>query len=508
MISLYFLDFTLAFVCITKQGNTIKAHEICNGIIDCCEKNEPNCGDERFALCYNKKCDDETKFQCTYGGCLDRALRCDGKTDCWDGSDENDFECLEGAALENAYEDLKGEYEGDQILACEGKEPLPWSLVCDGQADCRDGRDEDPKLCSAIECEPPHFRCLYGACVSQKALCNHVLDCLDGSDEISEICQELHPQTKNSQTQGFKATSNWDELFCSLENDPSNSLIVENYVGNNTFRPNAKVPQDTVVSLSCKPGFRLDGKEKNICTGNSWRYKLAKCVKECKHTASVLQTRKCTLNELLIDCDQPMLPQGTRMTVFCASGAEHETPGVQICDADGIWVIFRRGHEANFTFVCKATILSPYILVTTEECFRDITIKSVPSKEPVLYTVAEGHPQTFSFWAHGSHPYKLHNVSLIHTFTVSEHPLALVQLLHPLEFGACVRPVCLTEEAPRNFVQVVDHSVGLMGAAVISEKKGRYELSAIISSGKKYHISAFIKDIQKDIELTESKGNI
>lgn len=72
--------------------------------------------------------------------------------------------------------------------------------------------------------------------------------------------------------------------------------------------------------------------------------------------------------------------------------------------------VFQRGHKPEFTVVCNATIVSPYILVATEICFRNVAIKSVASTEPLFYTYN-------SFLAHEPHPFKLHNVSHIHYVT-------------------------------------------------------------------------------------------
>ena len=32
----------------------------------------------------------EKQYRCSYGGCVDHAMKCDGKKDCFDGSDEEE----------------------------------------------------------------------------------------------------------------------------------------------------------------------------------------------------------------------------------------------------------------------------------------------------------------------------------------------------------------------------------------------------------------------------------
>lgn len=194
---------------------------------------------------------------------------------------------------------------------------LNFSQVCDGLAGCKDCSDEDGTLCTA-------FRCLYGACVSPNALCNHIPDCLDGSDEMAE------KDVKNA----------WK--VCRLE-DPSKSLVVENYVGGTTFQSTAFVPDKTVVHLSCRNGYALIGEEKNICDQDQCRYPLSWCVPQCKHVGNLSHTRQCTLNGRPIDCDQSVLPMGTLMSVTCSSGYEKTGgDGLQFCDETGSWVVSKK----------------------------------------------------------------------------------------------------------------------------------------------------------------------
>ncbi|XP_039491872.1 modular serine protease-like [Drosophila santomea] len=538
------LDWSLAFKCITKINKTLLENQICDGVVDCLGDENSDQPDERFELCYSKVCEDESFYRCTYGGCLNGTLKCDGKIDCWDGSDENKFECLEDANLQNEYEDLKGGCVDEDLFDCKGS-CLNWSQVCDGLADCKDGSDEDPTLCTAFECPPPAFRCLYGACVSPKAVCNHIPDCLDGSDEMAEICMARNPSVDHL---GQDVKNGWKVRHCRLEN-PSGSLVVENYVGGTTFLRNALVPDKTVVHLSCRNGYGLIGDEKNICDADQWRYPLASCVPQCKHVGKLSHTRQCILPTGPIDCDQSWLPMLTLMSVTCSSGYEKTgDDGWQFCNKTGGWVIFgnnelptcepicgvwklknatasssppwlmnvfQRGHKPEFTAVCIATIVSPYILVTTERCFGEVSIKSVASTEPVLYTVAEGEIYGNSFLAHEPHPYKLHNVSYIHYVRVSDGKnagtLALVHLVQPLEFHMKLRPVCLTEEVTDNWVTVGNFKGVRAGQPNIDDRRqpDRHELKeVIIDERMKYHISVFKQDILNDIAETHAKENI
>lgn len=41
-------------------------------------------------------------FRCDYGACISKNLKCDGKNDCFDGSDENAFVCRANSEIANS----------------------------------------------------------------------------------------------------------------------------------------------------------------------------------------------------------------------------------------------------------------------------------------------------------------------------------------------------------------------------------------------------------------------
>ncbi|XP_022219482.1 modular serine protease-like [Drosophila obscura] len=532
---------TLAFECPSKTNKPVQDTQICNGIIDCLDKR-----DESFELCYNRTCNDEKLFRCTYGGCLDITRKCDKNIDCWDSSDENLFECVENEdVFEDLYNDLEGECEDK--FNCKEK-CLDWSQVCDGQVDCRDGNDENSTLCSTIDCPYPAFRCLYGGCITDAALCNHIPDCYDASDELPAIClhkMDQDPTTRDDDEQSASPQI-WEVKHCKLE-DLSGALIAENYVGSTTYCSNATVRDQSVVTLRCSHGHVLIGEPKNICDGETWRYELAKCVPQCQNIGNILHERQCTHQGRLIDCDQSVLPMDTRMVVGCASGHEaNEKSGVQVCLGNGRWLveqelpkcepicgewklkdqgqehttspwmvsIFQCGNEPMFEYRCVATILSHYVVITSVDCFTNKPIKGAPATEPVLYTVAEGEVYGNTAFRSGEDiGYKLHNVSYIHNIerrdgdTVSA--LALVQLIQPLEFSVRLRPICLTSDTPDKWQTTEDFSQYPKGVPIVNEKSNRYELTEILASDTaRYHISAFMEPIRNYIAECQERGNI
>ncbi|CAL2029386.1 unnamed protein product [Caenorhabditis brenneri] len=120
-------------------------------------------------------CDPEDEFTCLNSKkCIPKANLCDGDDDCGDNSDEDpkgickDFKCV-----------------GNKFQ-CDGTTCLPMEFLCDGNSDCFDGTDEMKNVCKeapTTKCSPTQFRCSNTKCISGSKRCNGVADCANGSDE-------------------------------------------------------------------------------------------------------------------------------------------------------------------------------------------------------------------------------------------------------------------------------------------------------------------------------------
>ncbi|XP_063692973.1 uncharacterized protein LOC134824899 isoform X2 [Bolinopsis microptera] len=173
-------EFCTSFECPVEQQKCADGIQCFPSSGKCDKFKIPHCNDKSDDVGCTCK---ESEMVCADGnGCASLQRKCDGSTQCADGSDESRDIC---------YVSGSGVCGIGTKKCATGNQCIAKGTMCDGSIQCLDGSDEDPAFCPAYECPAAKKKCADGIqCVPKKLFCNGKAECTDGSDESEEECAE------------------------------------------------------------------------------------------------------------------------------------------------------------------------------------------------------------------------------------------------------------------------------------------------------------------------------
>ncbi|XP_076230657.1 terribly reduced optic lobes isoform X13 [Nomia melanderi] len=218
-------------------------------------------------------CNDD-EFLCDQVVCKSSRMKCDGKVDCRDATDESN--CVDHTEGSTGYTFMVSNQPKCEVyeFICDGR-CVSNLYSCDGIPQCSDGRDEvDCEDQGKRECTPTQFKCLTGKCIEGVYRCDGRPDCPDHSDEDCANETITHvTQPTTLPWPGWTAQS-------TRECDPSREMRCDD-------------GKCVLLRRKCDNIFDcLDGSDElgcGVCTPAEWKCASGECLPEIERCDGVIQ---------------------------------------------------------------------------------------------------------------------------------------------------------------------------------------------------------------------------
>lgn len=248
----------------------------CDGDFDCTDRS-----DEKITMCVFLPCDEDEQFECVKNRgtnntkvCIPISYLCDLDNDCGDNSDEDPANCPTTTTLQPTTTTAPCPSSEFFCPASRDRGCIPINLKCDTKFDCMNGEDE--RGCVYTNCsQSSEFRCHSGQCIDKILVCNGQADCRDGSDELPELCDKPKPtcELHEFQCNNGKCLV-WYKVLCNGVDDCGDNSDEEicktfrqNECSNKTLNHCSQGCEEMTFGYkcTCKPGYALDTTDMTSC---------------------------------------------------------------------------------------------------------------------------------------------------------------------------------------------------------------------------------------------------